>query len=141
MIDFFKKIKKSLEEKEEEEKTETRKLEEEKKEGILTVDLYQTENEFVLIAPLAGVESEDLEVIVDGNVLKIRGERKREDEDVEKEYLIKECYFGPFSRELVLSEEIDAEKIKATLKNGMLKITLPIIKKVRERRIKIEEQS
>lgn len=141
MSDFLKKLLKVEEEKEkgnkEKEKKEVPQKEMQVQEGMIAVDLYQTENELVLLAPIAGVSVEDLEVLLEENVLTIKGERKTKEEG---EYLIKECYFGPFSRELVLPEEVDSENVKAFLENGMLEIRLPLARKPKEKKIIVQEK-
>ncbi|MGB9598242.1 MAG: Hsp20/alpha crystallin family protein [Minisyncoccales bacterium] len=132
---FFKKIKSIF--KKNEEKEEETFVQEEKKEGTLVVDLYQTEKEFVIQAPLGGVKKEELEISVDDKMIKIMGERIRKTKE-KGEFLIKECHFGPFSREIFLPEKIIPEKIKAKLENGILEIRLPFLKEKKEDGIKIE---
>jgi len=139
-MNFIKKIYTVFKKRELKEKKEEKKdifLEEEKEKGTLVVDIYQTDKDFVIQAPIAGVKKEDIEVSVEENIVKISGERKRKIKE-KGEFLIKECHFGPFSREVFLPEKVAAEKIKAKLENGILEIRLPFLKEKKEENLKIE---
>lgn len=94
-------------------------------EGQLAVDVYQTENDVVIKAPIAGVDPDDIDITVQGDQVTIRGERKEEKEVNEENYHAHECYWGAFSRSIVLPTEVDFDKAKVTFKNGILNIRLP----------------
>lgn len=94
-------------------------------EGELSVDVYQTKDAIVVKSTIAGVKPEDLEVYVHNDLLTIRGKREEQHEETEKDYFYKECYWGGFSRTIILPVEIQADKIKAIFKNGILTVTLP----------------
>jgi len=111
----------------------------EEEKGTLVIDIYQTEKEFVIQAPIGGVKKEDVEISVEENIVKISGERKRKIKE-KGEFLIKECHFGPFCREIFLPEKVASEKIKAKLENGILEIRLPFLKEKKEENLKIEIQ-
>ena len=107
-------------------------------EGELTVDVYQTPDDIVIKSTVAGVKPEDISVSIADDTITIRGERK-EEEKVEKEnYYYQECYWGKFSRSIALPQAIDANKIKANIKDGILTITLPKLSKSRAKMIKVE---
>jgi len=107
-------------------------------EGELTVDVYQTPDDIVIKSTVAGVKPEDISVSIADDTITIRGERK-EEEKVEKEnYYYQECYWGKFSRSIALPQAIDANKIKANIKDGILIITLPKLSKSRAKIIKVE---
>ncbi len=107
-------------------------------EGELTVDVYQTPDDIVIKSTVAGVKPEDISVSIADDTITIRGERK-EEEKVEKEnYYYQECYWGKFSRSIALPQAIDANKIKANIKDGILTITLPKLSKSRAKIIKVE---
>ena len=131
MEDFFEKISPSKEIEEEKETQEG---------GELAVDVYQTEEEFVVVSTIAGVEPEDLDIEIHNDTVSIRGERKKIEEVPEKDYLYQECFWGPFSRSIILPEEIDPENAKAILKNGVLILRLPKVKKVKTFRLKVEKE-
>lgn len=94
-------------------------------EGQLTIDVYQTENDIVIKSTIAGVKPEDLDVSINNDMITIRGERKNEEEVPEENYYYQECYWGHFSRSVILPVDVLAEKIEASMKNGILTIRLP----------------
>jgi len=94
-------------------------------EGQLTIDVYQTESEIVIKSTIAGVKPEDLDVSINNDMVTIRGERKNEEVVNGENYYYQECYWGGFSRSVVLPVEILSEKSEASLKNGILTIRLP----------------
>lgn len=94
-------------------------------EGELVVDVWENEEEIVIQAPVAGVENDDIEIIIEGDVLKIKGERANSAEVKEEDYLLKECYWGSFTREVSLPESIKKEDVKASVEKGILTIKLP----------------
>lgn len=94
-------------------------------EGQLTIDVYQTEGEIVIKSTIAGVKPEDLDVAINNDMVTIRGERKNEEMVGNENYYYQECYWGSFSRSVVLPVDIIAEKAEASLKNGILTIRLP----------------
>lgn len=128
-----------LEEKKEIQEKEEKKVPEEKKdwlepEGQLVVDVFQTEKELFIQAPIAGVKAEDLDIEIEKDVLTIRGERKNPTIDG-ADYFVKECYWGKFSRQIILPVEIDPNRVEAFLKEGILTITMPKLLKEKKRKI------
>ncbi len=109
-----------------------------KAEGQLAVDVYQTENEFCVQAPIAGVEPGDIEVSLENEMLIIKGERREPEKEKEKNYFYQECYWGPFSRQIILPEDIDTQRIKATLTKGILTIKIPRVRKIKKKKITIQ---
>lgn len=107
-------------------------------EGQLSVDVYQTEKEIVVRSTMAGVKPEDLNIVVNNDLLTIRGKREAEPCVNPSDYLYRECYWGGFSRSLVLPQDVKADKIKATLKNGLLTVVLP--KALQNAKIKVKEE-
>jgi HSP20 family protein len=106
-------------------------------EGQLAIDLYQTEDEIVVRSAIAGIKPEDLDISIEGDMVAIRGIREKPNEDEEKSYLYQECYWGPFSRELILSEEIDSARATAEMKEGILTIRIPRIQRQKKRKISV----
>jgi HSP20 family protein len=127
--------KKGIQLKEKEEKREEEKWPQ--PEGELAVDMYQTDEELVILSAIAGVKPEDLSLYLEGDVLFIEGERKKPTEE-KGDYFLQECYWGKFSRKIVLPVEINPEKISATFKDGILTIRLQKISKERRRKISIK---
>jgi HSP20 family protein len=106
-------------------------------EGELAVDVFQTDAEIVIKAPLAGVAEDDVEITVQPDQISVRGERKEEREVSEDNYHARECYWGTFSRTVVLPVEISPEGAKAVFKKGILTIRLPKAKKSTSVKLKI----
>ena len=109
-----------------------------KPEGQLAVDVYQTESELVIQSAIAGVKPEELDISVEGDLVIIKGERKRPVEE-NKDYFFQECYWGSFSRKIILPVEVDPGRIDANLKNGILTIRMPKI--LREKKMKVTIKS
>jgi len=102
------------------------KFEENNEAGELVVDVYETEKEVVVESAIAGVTAEELDISLEQDILIIKGERKDPAEaDKEKNYFVRECFFGPFEKEIILPKEVDTTQIKAKMKNGLLIIRLP----------------
>lgn len=94
-------------------------------EGQLSVDVYQTEDSLVVRSTIAGVKLEDLEITLNDDVITIRGKRFQEHEVPKEDYFYQECYWGGFSRSIVLPMEVKSAEARASLKNGVLMIVLP----------------
>lgn len=110
-------------------KTTANPLFEDEEEGELSVDVYQNEKEMVIKTAIAGVTKKDLEISLNHDMLTIRGNRKQDEKVDEEKYFHQECYWGKFSRSLILPVDVDSSKTKARLKNGVLTIILPKLTK------------
>lgn len=115
-------------------------LDENYEEGQLSVDIYQTPDELIVKSTIAGVKAEDIDISLNNDMLTIRGKRKMEEEINEEDYLYKECYWGSFSRSIILPMEVKADGIKANLENGILTVALPKEKETKETIIKVKEK-
>ncbi len=109
-------------------------------EGQLTIDVYQTPTDIFVESAIAGVRPEDIDINVTTDSMTVRGERHREREESEEDYFYKECYWGRFSRSVILPQEVDPESASVTFKNGILKVRLPKLnrKKTKKLKVKIE---
>ena len=107
-------------------------------EGQLAIDVYQDDDSVVVKAPIAGVRPEDLEISITDEVVSVKGERKESKEIQKESYFCQECYWGSFSRSYLLPVAVDAEKAQASLKNGILTITIPKQEKTKTRLIKVK---
>lgn len=105
---------------------------------IPAVDMYETKDAVVIETPLAGIEPKDVSVRVEGDMLIISGETRREREVDEKNYYRKEVRSGSFSRALHLPGKVDAEAVKAEYENGVLKITAPKMDDKKTKTIEVE---
>ena len=106
-------------------------------EGQLAVDVYQTKDSVVIKAPIAGVKAEDIDVSVSEDVVTLRGERKEETEVTRDNYYVQECYWGSFSRSVILPTSTVAEKAVASLKDGVLTLTIPKVVQEKVKKIKV----
>lgn len=97
----------------------------EENDGQLTIDMYQTEGEIVIKSTIAGVKPEDIDVSINNDMITIRGARHMEEEVSEDRYYYQECYWGSFSRSVVLPVDVLSDKVEASLKNGILTVRLP----------------
>jgi HSP20 family protein len=92
----------------------------------------------IIKADLPGIDPKEVSISVLGNQLTIEGERKREEKKEEKDYFYQEVSYGKFSRTIPLPEGVEAEKVKANYKNGVLEITLPALKQLASKKVQIE---
>jgi HSP20 family protein len=107
-------------------------------EGQLTIDVYQTDDDIVIKSAVAGVEEKDLDITINNDMVTIRGRREPEEKVKSQDYYYQECYWGAFSRSVILPTEIEADKANASLKNGILTIRLPKITRTRTKKVKVK---
>jgi HSP20 family protein len=110
---------------------------EEKQEGTLTVDVYFKDNDLVIIAPIAGASLENIEILIDGDVLIIKGERMPPENIDPSLYEHQECFWGPFSRTIILPKDLDLENVRAYYHNGILMVRIPKKGEKQLRRIEV----
>jgi HSP20 family protein len=109
-----------------------------KKEGELAVDIYETEKNIVIQAPVAGVKKEDIEVVTEKDTIVIKGHRECPKRDNEvKNFYTQECYFGDFRREVIMPEDFDPSQIKADINDSILTIEVPKIEREKKRKIEL----
>lgn len=94
-------------------------------EGQLSVDVYQEGENIIIKSTIAGVEPEDIDITFDNDMITIRGERRNDNDARDEDYFFQECYWGSFSRSIILPVDVDTEQIEATIRNGVLTVTLP----------------
>lgn len=102
------------------------------------VEVLEKDQEYIVHADLPGMKREDFDITVEGNRFVLRGNRKEETQSDKKGYHYSERRYGSFARSFALPAEIDAEKVKASYKNGVLEVSLP--KAAKEKTKKIEVQ-
>ena len=92
-----------------------------------TVDISESDGEFTVTAELPGVAEADMQLSLDDNILTIKGEKKQEEtkEDKEKRYRLVERSYGSFQRSIPLPFAADPDKVQASFKDGVLKVTIP----------------
>ena len=101
----------------------------EESEGELSVDIYQSKDDILVRSTIAGVKPDNLHISLNNDMLTIKGRREPEDNIAEEDYFYHECYWGSFSRTIILPMDVRADQIEAKLKNGVLTIILPKLKK------------
>lgn len=109
--------------------------------GQLAVDVYQTDDAIVIESTIAGVRPEDLDVSVTNDLVTIKGIRRHPQTVSDEDYLFRECYWGGFSRRVILPVEVRADRVEATLKDGVLTVMLPKVERPKSRSIAVHEDS
>ena len=104
--------------------------------GQLAIDVYQTEGDLVVQSAIAGVRPENLDIVLEKDILSIKGLREKPFNE-EGDYFSQECYWGPFSREIILPAEVDPNQAKAQMKEGVLTIRIPKILREKKRKIAV----
>jgi HSP20 family protein len=103
-----------------------------------SIDVTETDTEIEITAELPGLEEKDVQINLSDNLRTIRGEKKAEREQKDKNYRIVERSFGSSERTLELPEGINADAIKANLSKGVLKVTVPKPAPVQSRKIEVK---
>ena len=106
-------------------------------EGYLPLDVYQTDNEWVIRAAVPGVDPGAVEVTVDGGQINIKGEIKPPADAQPENYWLRENFYGKFSRQVTLPEDALGEQAKAQFVNGVLIVTLPKAEPAKPKSVKI----
>jgi HSP20 family protein len=105
--------------------------------GELAIDVYSTEKDIVIQAPISGVKKDDLEIVTENDIVIIKGKRERPQKKEIKEFYTEECFYGNFRREVILPEETDPSRIEANIEEGILTIEIPKIEREKRRKIDI----
>lgn len=150
MVSFLDKLKVKVEQEDHQsEATETAQEKNKKNEEFLQldVDIYQTSNEIIIIAPIPGIDVEDLDIHMENenDVVTIQGRRdkpelmtEKESEGGENKYLRQECQWGAFYRQVILPQEINVSEIEAKFQKGILILRLPVLRLQAKGKKKIE---
>ena len=102
------------------------------------VDIEENENEYLLRAELPGMEVDDVDISLTDNVLTIKGEKKLEKEEKEKNYHHVECRYGTFQRTFQLPPNVDANKVKAEFSKGVMTVHIPKSPETKPKKIEIK---
>ena len=106
-------------------------------EGQLAVDVIETPEKIIIRSAIAGVKPEDLDVHITNDLVTIRGERQTQKERHDETIHFQECFWGTFSRSIVLPAHVKPDEADAVVKNGVLTVTTP--KTAGEANIKVRE--
>ena len=112
----------------------------EEAEGQLTVDVYQTPSEIIIQSTVAGVAPDDLDIAITNDSVTIKGRREKSEKIKDEDYFYQECYWGKFSRTIILPQEVDAENASAGMKNGVLTIRLPKLEREKTKKLKVKTE-
>lgn len=108
--------------------------------GQLAVDVFETDDAIVLVTAVAGVRQDDIDIALNGDMITIKGRREHHHQNIQSDqYLVQECYWGGFSRSIILPVDIQHEQVQAVLENGVLTITLPKSSRSRNTKIEVKE--
>lgn len=107
-------------------------------EGQLAIDVYETDSELILTAPIAGVSPENIDVQISDESIIIKGEREDQRQAEASGYHIQECYWGAFSRSFEIPIPVDADNAEAIMKNGILTVVIPKLQKTKSKSLKIQ---
>lgn len=106
--------------------------------GELSVDVYETAQNIIVKAIVAGVKKEDLDISLSRDMVSIKGSRVSESTVDDGDYFHKELYWGSFSRTILLPQEIDVDKAEAFEDKGLLTLKLPKVDKGRQAKIRVK---
>jgi HSP20 family protein len=107
----------------------------------LAIESFVKDGTLVVRADAPGLDPKDIEISVLHDVLTIKGERKTEKEVKKEDYLRREVSYGAFERQLSLPEGAAADKVKASFKNGVVEVTIPLAKGIQGRKIPLEVEA
>jgi len=104
------------------------------------IEMYEEKDELVIKTELPGINKEDLDITLDGDVLTIKAEKKQEEVAEEATYHARERYYGQYLRSTSLPFYVDGDNISATLEDGLLKLRLPKAEQVKTKKIEVKAQ-
>lgn len=107
-------------------------------EGALNIDMYQTKDNVIIKSTIAGVRPDDIDITVANDMVTIKGSRSREEKITQDDYFYQECYWGSFSRSVIVPVDIDSEQIEADLKDGILTVVIPKAAKAKTKKVKVK---
>lgn len=105
---------------------------------IPAVDIHETEDGYIVKADLPGLKKEDIQIDLKNSTLTLKGEKKFEEKVSKDNYVRTERAYGTFVRSFTLPHNVDAEKIRASYKDGVLELTLPKKEEAKPKQIKVE---
>ena len=104
----------------------------------LSLDVYETDDSLVVEGSLPGIDPEDLDVSLSGNILTIKGESKQEkEEEMGRYYYFRERRYGAVQRTLTLPVEVNVDEVEAQFENRVLTLSLPKVEEAKSKRIDV----
>lgn len=107
-------------------------------EGQLPVDVHQTAGDIVIRAFVAGVRPDELGISISRDMVEISGSRMERDQSAANDYFTRELFWGPFSRTILLPQEVDVDASSASAKDGLLTIILPRLDKTKQTKLRVK---
>lgn len=107
---------------------------------VPTLDISEDANNLYVEVDMPGMEKKDVKVVIEGGLLKISAKKETNKEEKKKGYHLSERYRGNLYREIALSTSVDDKKIDATLKNGILAVTLPKKEEMKGKEVQVNVQ-
>jgi HSP20 family protein len=107
-------------------------------EWLPSIDVSETKSDLVIKAELPGMDPKDIDISMNNGFLTIKGEKKHEREEKDENYHLVERSYGSFTRSVRLPREVQSDKITASFKNGVLRVTLPKSEEAKKKEIKIK---
>lgn len=104
---------------------------------IPAVDVQEDENSFLLEAEMPGMSEKDVDIHVENNMLTLSSKKEEENREEKKGYVLRERRSASFSRSFMLPKNVDSEKIEASMKNGILKLSIPKSEEAKPKKIEI----
>jgi HSP20 family protein len=102
------------------------------------LDVYDQKDDLIVKAEIPGLSKDEIEISLEGNILTIKGEKKKEEEVKEEDYYRSERSYGAFSRGIELPVAVQTDKVNASFKNGVLEIRLPKTEEARKNVVKVK---
>lgn len=102
------------------------------------IDIYDSKDNVLVKADIPGMNKDEIEVSVHGDTLILKGQKKQEKETKEKDFVRTERFYGVFNRAIHLPGQVDADKVDATYKNGVLELVLPKKEESKPKQLKID---
>jgi HSP20 family protein len=103
--------------------------------GFMAADVFDDADRVVVRIEAPGLQRDDFDIAIEGDILRVSGEKRFDRESVEGRYRVRQCAYGSFRRELALPAPVDAAKVTATYRDGVLRVELPKLEWARPRRI------
>jgi HSP20 family protein len=107
-------------------------------EGQLNIDMYQTKDNVIIKSTIAGVRPEDIDITVANDMVTVKGSRRKDEMVAGDDYFYQECYWGNFSRSVIIPVDIESEEIEADLKDGILTVIIPKAAKAKTKKVKVK---
>ena len=107
----------------------------------MPMDAWRENDRFIVEFDLPAVDPESVDVDVERNVLTVRAERRLQSESENVEFIAAERPRGVFSRQVILGDALDTDKIEASYQSGVLRLTIPVAEKAKPRKIMIQNDT